>query len=154
MDDIFKIYVEQLRDGHEQKINELIPPDFLEIDDKELTFKKNVKLDGSAYLAEHELILHWDIETQALIPCSICNENVPIDIRISNFYYSEPLDNIKSGIFNFKDVLRETILLEVPAFAEHEGDCPKRNEIAKYLKVNEESEEEDGYHPFADLDLK
>lgn len=153
MDDIFKIYIEQLRDGHELEMNEIIPPDFLEVNEADLSFKKDVKLEGSAYIAEHELILHWNIHAEALIPCSICNEKVLIDIEILNFYYSEPVENIKSGIFNYKDVLRETILLEVPPFAEHEGNCPKRKEIAQYLKDNEDSEEE-GYKPFADLDLK
>ncbi len=156
MDDQFKIYIERLREGHEEKIHETLSPDFLEIQESDLTFKKPVELRGVAYLADHELILHWDIETEAIIPCAICNQAVPISIHIKNFYYSEPLAEIKSGIYNFKDLLRETILLEVPSFIECEkGNCPKRKEYAKYLKApSDPSDQEGDYHPFADLDWK
>ena len=157
MDDVFKIYVEQLRDGHEEKIHEKLDPSFLEIQEPDLAFDKPVQLDGVAYLAEHELVLHWDVKTEALVPCLICNEPVRIPIHIQNFYCSEPIVEIKTGIFNFKDLLRETILVEVPLFAEcSEGNCPKRQEYNKYLKEssNHSSDDEEGYQPFADLDWK
>lgn len=157
MDDIFKIYTEQLRGGHERQIHERLSPEFLDTQESELTFNKDVQLDGCAYLAEQELVIHWNIQAEALIPCSVCNEKVPIDIRIDNSYCSESLENIPSDVFNFKELLRETILLEVPAFTEcHGGNCPERKEIAKYLKdpSKEGDNQDEGYHPFADLDLK
>ncbi|WP_068470005.1 YceD family protein [Candidatus Protochlamydia phocaeensis] len=157
MDDAFKIYVDQLRDGQEKKIKESLSPDFLDVHETDLGFKKNVELEGVSYLADQELILHWNIQAEALIPCSICNEMVPVDIKIRDFYHSEPLADIKGAVFNFKDLLRETILLEIPAFAEcNQGNCPKRQEVAKYLKepTQDQSEDEEGYQPFADLDWK
>ena len=156
MDDVFKIYVEQLREGHEDKIHEKLRPDFLEVEDPELIFDQAVALDGVAYLAERELVIHWEIKTEAVVPCSICNEPVRVPIHILNFYYSEPLANIKSGVYNFKDLLRETILLEVPSFVECSTNCPKRKEFKKYMKEvsNHPADLEDGYQPFADLDWK
>ncbi len=157
MEDEFKIYIEQLRDGHDKHIDECLSPDFLEINESDLAFEKPIELKGSAYLAEDELIINWNIRTEAFVSCLICNEKVPVEIVIHNFYHSEPLENIKTGIYNFKELLRETILLEVPSFAEcNEGKCPRRQEVAKYLKdpVEEESNDEEGYHPFADLDWK
>jgi uncharacterized metal-binding protein YceD (DUF177 family) len=157
MDDEFKIYIEQLRDGRERDIDEKLSPSFLEIADSDLSFEKDVKVKGVAYLAEDDLIINWTIEAEALIACSICNEKVPVPVSIQNAYYNESLDNIKSGIFNFKDILRETILLEVPPFAEcNEGNCPKRQEIKKYLKQpsSNNPDQDEGYQPFADLDLK
>lgn len=157
MDDEFKIYVEQLRGGRERKINESLPSNFLDIQEEDLAFEKNVNLSGVAYVVENELILHWDVEGEALVACSICNEKVPVEFHIRDFYHSEPLSSIKSGIYNFKDLLRDTILLEIPPFAEcNEGQCPKRKEIKKYLKSSSEEElgQDEGYHPFADLDLK
>ena len=51
--------------------------------------------------------------------------------------------------------LREAVLLETPTFAECEGDCPRRKEIAKYLKKPEKTgpdgKDDEGYHPFADI---
>lgn len=157
MDDIFKIYIEQLRDGHEEKIHEKLDPSFLNIQEPDLAFDKPVELEGVAYLAEDELLFRWNIRTEALVPCSICNEWVRVPILIQDFYYSESINQIKSGIYNFKDLLRETVLLEVPGFIEcNEGNCSKRQDYRKYLKEpsNQLSDSEEGYHPFADLDWK
>lgn len=156
MDDSFKIYIEQLREGHEEKIHEKLDPSFIDIHEADLIFETPVELKGVAYLAEHELVLHWDIRTEVLIPCSICNELVKVPIQVQNFYYSEPTSEIKAGIYNFKNLLRETILLEVPAFTEcHGGNCPKRQEYQKYLKEpSNPLSQEEGYNPFVDLDWK
>ena len=111
---IFKIYADQLREGHEEKIHEKLPPDFMEIQEEGLVFDKPVELDGVAYLADRELVLHWEIKTEAVLLCSICNGPVRVPLHIMNFYYSESLAEIKTGVYNFKDLLRETILLEFP----------------------------------------
>ncbi len=156
MDDVFKIYVEQLREGHEEKIHEKLDPSFLDIHEKDLVFDQGIELEGVAYLAEQELVLHWKIQTEALMPCLICNEMIKVLIKIESFYHSEPTQKITSGIYNFKDLLRETILLEVPAFAEcHGGNCSKRQDYQKYLKNSSNSlPDEEGYQPFANLDWK
>lgn len=153
MEDVFKIYVEQLRKGNEEKIHETIHPSSLEIDESDLLFDKSIELKGVAYLAEQELVFHWDIHTEVLLPCSICNELVKTPINIENFYASEPVPEMKSGVYNFKNLLRETILLEIPFFVEcNEGNCLKRKEYGKYLKkTSASSTDEEGYHPFADL---
>lgn len=154
MDDTFKIFVDQLRDGHVQEMHERLDPSFLDVHEEDLEFKKSVLLDGEAYSADHELILHWNISAEALVSCSICNDKVPVKIEIENFYHSEPMDEIKSAVYNFKNLLRETILLEVPPFAEcQEGNCPQRREVEKYLKAPSEnkSDEDEGFRPFADL---
>ena len=153
MDDEFKIYIEQLREGSERKFEESLDPVFLDIHERDLVFNKPIGVEGVAYLAEDELVIHWDIETEARIPCRICNELAAVPIQINNFYHSEPLSEIKTGVYNSKELLRETVLLEVPTYAEcHEGRCPKRKEVDKYLK--ESSDQEEGYRPFADLDWK
>lgn len=157
MDDVFKIYVEQLRDGREEKVSEKLDPSFLDIDEPDLKFDKPVELQGVVYLADNELVLHWDIKTEALLSCLICNEPVRVPIHIQNFYYCESVQKIKTGIYNFKNLLRETILLELPGFAEcNEGNCPKRKEFKDYLKKPSDpmSDKEEGYKPFADLDWK
>jgi len=157
MEDQFKIYVEQLREGQETEINEVLAPDFLEINEPDLAFDQPISLEGVAYIADKELILNWNIRTEALVPCTICNEPVSTEIVIHNFYHSEAMEEIKTGIFNFKSLLRETILLEVPPFAEcNQGNCSARKEVAHYLKEPSEKEtvDKEGYQPFADLDWK
>lgn len=155
MDESFRVYVDQLRDGREIIINEVIDPAFLQVEDKELFFKKSVSVKGEAYLASSDLILHLNIKAEALIPCSICNEMVPIDINIKDLYLSEPLSEIKTGIFSFEELLRESIMIEVPLFTEcHEGHCPRRGELAKFMKENDgkDGKSEDTYHPFSDIE--
>lgn len=149
-DDSFKIYVERLRDGKQVQISEKFSPEFLDVNDEDLTFKKPVNVDGEAYIAGDSLILHLKIGTKGIVPCTICNKPVEVEIDLDDFYHAEPMSELKSGIFDFRDVLREAILLEVPAFTECKGNCPSRKELKKYLKKSEKSSEE-GYHPFADL---
>ncbi len=155
MDDCFKIYIEQLRDGQSEKICETFSAELLDVDEVELTFDTEVKVEGEAYLTEEMLLLHLTIHTSFLMPCAICNANVRRKIEIKGLYHPQPLAEIKSSVFNFKSLLRELILLEVPQFAECEGKCPKREEIAHYFKVKQEMGtaelEDDGYQPFANL---
>jgi uncharacterized metal-binding protein YceD (DUF177 family) len=157
MDEVFKIYVEQLREGRQRTFNEVLDPSFIEIKEDELAFNDPVELKGEAYLAEEELIIHWHVKTKALVPCSICNEKVVVPIEIANFYYSEPLADIKTAIYNFKDLLREIIVLEAPLFAEcNQGHCPKRVEYNQFLteSSSRDHEQDEGYQPFANFDWK
>lgn len=156
-DDRFRIYVEQLREGTTREIKERLSPDFLEIKEKELSFSRPVVVKGQAYLADEMLILHLDIEVIATIPCAICNDQADVDIAIKGFYHAVPLEEIKGAIYDFREILRETILLEVPILTEcHEGKCPQRKSLEKYFKKQSTPEskgDEDGYRPFASLDF-
>jgi uncharacterized metal-binding protein YceD (DUF177 family) len=153
--DRFRIYVEQLREGHTELISESFLPDFLEILERDMAFCDPVLIKGEAYLADEMLILHFDIKTSAIIPCSICNEPVKVETHIQEFYHAVPLHEIKTGIYNFKEILRETILLDTPLLAEcDQGKCPKRQELQKYFKKSSTGNEEEGYQPFAHLDNK
>jgi uncharacterized metal-binding protein YceD (DUF177 family) len=156
MEDEFKIYIDQLRHGQERLIEEKLESSFLDIHEDDLEFPNDVLVEGKAYLAEDELIIHWTITTEALVSCLICNQKVPVEVRVANNYQSIALSDIKGGIFSFKELLREVILLEVPAYVECEGRCPRRKEYSKYLQKpsTEQSQKEEGYRPFADLDWK
>ncbi len=155
MNEAFKIYIDQLRDGHSEKILEKLDPKFLDLHEEDLSFVDSVYIKGEAYLAEKDLVLHLDIETFASIPCSICNEEVKVAINLKNFYHSTPAAEITSGIFNFKETLRENILLMTPLFAEcNNGQCPERKELKKFFRDGESPDtnsEDKGYHPFAHL---
>lgn len=156
-DERFKIYVEQLRDGHTEELKERFESQFINIKERDLAFLDPVSVEGETYLAENSLIVHFDIQTVATIPCSICNEPVKVKIEKKDFYHAEPLEQIKSGIYDFQEILREDILLETPKFAEcNQGNCPHREEVKKFLKKSRSEEqkrsgEEDGYQPFANL---
>lgn len=153
--DTFKIFVEQLRDGHTEVLSGQLSPNFLEVKEEDLRFEDLIEVEGEAYLADNELIVHLNIKTLATLPCVICNQPVKVEEEIKNFYHAEPLENIKSGIYSLQGLIRESIVLDAPSFAECEGRCPQREDIAKYLKdpnKSIDSNSEDGYQPFADLD--
>ena len=158
MDELFKIYVEQLKSGTTEEISATFPCDFIEQKDEELAFDSPVVVTGQAYLADQELILHFDIHTSIEMPCSICNEPVRRPIEITNFYHAEELEKIKTGIFCYNEIVRDALLLEAPHFIECcNGKCPARKEYDRFFHqpAAEESPalEEGGYQPFKDLNL-
>lgn len=147
----FKIYIDRLRNGKAQVVNETVSPDFLEVEEEGLQFRKPIEVSGEAYIAEEELVLHLTIKAEALMPCAICNEMTPIEVFLDNFYEVVPLEDIKGAIFDMRSSLREEILLQIPHTIEcHMGKCPARKDYSHYLR-EEEAKETDGFHPFADL---
>jgi uncharacterized metal-binding protein YceD (DUF177 family) len=152
-DNLFCIYVERLRRGEIEKIDETFAPDFLEISEKELSFTYPVRVSGQVYIAEEMLILHFDIQTVATMPCAICNEPANVSIDVKGFYHAVPLDEIKGAIYDFREILRETILLELPILTECQGKCPQRTTLQNYFKKESSPETKEGYRPFEDFDF-
>jgi uncharacterized metal-binding protein YceD (DUF177 family) len=152
MDESFRIYIDRMREGQREEIEESVDSSFLQIDEEELRFDKPVDVTGEAYIATDHLVLHLHAETEALVPCAICNTWVPVNIVLNELYLTEPIADIRSGIYNFGDALREEILLAVPQFAEcNDGQCKNRKDIEKYLKKPTSKKEEEGYKPFENL---
>ncbi len=148
-----KIYIDRLKGGQTLKIDEAFSPDFLDIDEEDLLFEDTVCLKGEAYLADEHLIIHLHVETQAYLPCNICNDPVHIPIVIKNAYLSEPLEEIKGAIFDMTSEIRESILLQTPLFTEcHHGKCPERENLKKFLKRPQKESRNDIQYPFANLD--
>src|ERR1700722_6212838 len=134
MDDTFKIFVRRLKDGHYETIKESLSPEFLDIHEADLAFESPVICVGTATVADEMLLLQLAIETEATMRCAICNRDVQVKISITDFYVTKRLSEIKSGVFNYQEVLREGILLELPYSAEcNGGDCPERVSLAKYF---------------------
>ncbi len=151
----FKIYIDRLIDDQELTIEESIPSDFIDINEKEIKFVGEASLHGKAYLAGTYLILQLRIKTHVLIPCSICNRPVHTKILLTNFYHTESRDKIRNDTYDCTPKLREAILLELPSFTECDGhNCPNRNELDKYLAKDTigRTIEQSTQHPFANLD--
>lgn len=155
MDEAFKIYIDRLRGGEVERIEESVAPDFLEQNDSELAFDAPIEIQGEAYIAEQELVIHLDLTTTAKVPCSICSEKVEAPVEVNHFYHAEPLDQIKTAVFEMQELLREELLLAAPSIVECEGQCPKRKEIKQYLREDTEHRDHDdnGHRPFAGLNI-
>jgi len=149
-----KIYIDRLQGGQTLKIDETLPPSFLDVAEEDLLFEDPVRLEGEAYLANEHLIIHLNIETTATLPCSVCNDPVHIPIVIKNIYLTESLSKIKSATFDMSGEVRESILLQTPLFTEcHQGKCPERENLKQFLNPLPKKTNDDIAHfPFADLD--
>ncbi len=139
--------MESLSNGETQKISFQASPDFLDIQEKDLVFNAPVDIQGEVYLASQSLLLHLNAKTTAFMPCSVCNNPAPFPLVLENFYFTEEIENLPSP-FDFSEILREALLMELPFFVEcNQGNCPERATAKKYLK----EQQQEMYFPFSDL---
>lgn len=149
-----KIYIDRLKDGHTEKMSEVLSPDFLDVKEEELTFKDPVKVEAESYLADEYLMVQLSVETSACLPCTICNQPVSFPVSIKNLSITQPLNEVKGAIFDLEEGIREAVLLHPPLFTEcNQGKCPEREHIKKFLKADGTSSGpgEHNYLPFSDL---
>lgn len=139
------IYVDRLADGEVEKFEGTISSAFLGTDPG---FQDTVSLSGEAYVAQDHLILKLQAKTAAKLPCSICNELTEVPLELTDFYHAEPLESIGSS-FDFSNLLREDLLLQLPQFAECEGNCPEREKLKKFL--NKPATVDSSQFPFSSL---
>jgi uncharacterized metal-binding protein YceD (DUF177 family) len=134
MGDEFKIFVHRLKDGQKEIIEETLSPAFMDIHEKDLAFNVPVKIHGEAECADQALVLRLYVVTEATMPCAICNENIQVKLEIPDLCHTEEFGDIKGDVFDFKDILREAVLLELPSRAEcGNGNCPQREVLAKHF---------------------
>lgn len=155
--DASKIYIDRLKDGRIEKIAVSLPSVFLGIEEKELVFSKEAFVLGKAYLVEDNLVLRLSVRIEGMLPCLMCNEMSSFEVSIKERYFVQRLQDIKMSVFDFKKILREALLLEVPSTLECcGGSCPKRKRMLKYLKEKGEEgvcSKDFAYYPFNDLDF-
>jgi uncharacterized metal-binding protein YceD (DUF177 family) len=152
MQELFKIWVDRLREGSVQKIDGSFSPSFLEIEEKDLQLRTPVEVLGKAYLAEDHLVIQINAKTKAHVPCAICNEMMEMELKVDNFYQALGVDEIPGGSFDFSAPLREALLIELPHYFECcEGNCPERKTLAPYLRSAPKTDEKNTNFPFADL---
>jgi uncharacterized metal-binding protein YceD (DUF177 family) len=151
----FEIYLDRLKNEEVYLIEEESSPAFLDIEEETLKFTAPVVIKGKAYLTSDHLILKFAISTKAMLPCLICNELFSTPIIIDDFTHAEALEEIGNHIFNFTELLRETILLEIPSFIEcNDGTCPQRASVAKYLKSAQPAKDKTQvYYPFDNFSM-
>lgn len=88
---------------------------------------------GEAYLAGDHFILSLGIKLDVSVPCIICNAWTPYPIYIKNFLHTESLEKIKNGLYDYSDIVRDAISLEIPAYFECNKNCPERIHLDSYL---------------------
>ena len=126
-----------------------------ELDASVLGLKKDDALSGNilynlkAYLADEHLVLNFDASCQLKLPCTVCNEFTSYNIDLKKQSALEPLNEVKKGVYDASQCIRDAILLQVPPYYECQGNCPERESIKKYLKAAHTDNE--SYNPFQNL---
>jgi uncharacterized metal-binding protein YceD (DUF177 family) len=145
-----KVFTDRLKDEEVQAISETIPSSLLQAEENELHFDDSVSINGKAYLASDHLVIDLKISATAKMPCIVCNEEAPFSMQIQDFTHTVALEEIPSAVYDYTEEVRSAILLKIPQFFEcHEGKCPTRGEVKKYLK----EPGCDTHSPFSDLNL-
>ncbi len=157
MDDSHLIYVDRLTDERIEKINCQLTPEFIDVQEKDLSYPDPVQAQGEAYVASDHLVVHLDVSTTALLPCKTCNEPLKKNVSLHHVYHTIPLSDLKHAIFDIRDILRENILIESPQFAEcDDNNCPHRVQFSEFLQkgdtVTKVDTDEHSNFPFAHLD--
>lgn len=146
----FVILIDRLKGQANHKIDLKVEPAFLGPEEDELKFSHPVTVKGEAYMTDAHLILHLNAATVIQMPCSVCNEMIDVDLKIDNFYHTEPVEDIKGAIFDFREALREALLIELPRTVEcNGGKCSERESIKPFMKPEDK---ERTHFPFADMD--
>ena len=141
------IYVDRLKEGQEELFEGTMSTSFLGTDPH---FQETVFLSAKACVTGDLLILKLEANTTAFLPCSICNEQVPVPLELADIYHDKDLKEIPS-VFDFSDLLREDLLLQLPQFTECKGNCPERQSIKNYLKQSPEQDTSSVQFPFSNL---
>jgi hypothetical protein len=133
------IYLDRLKSGKVQKFDDHIDQDFLHSENDWLTFLSKVYITGRAYLADDYLILNLTLAVDYLMPCKICNVEETQSLIIPEFYHSLSCENLKSAQYCPLEVIRETILADIPTVFEcNGGNCKERASLKQYLKNGED----------------
>jgi len=129
-----------------EEIDLTVSPDFIGVNEADLSFNTPVFIEGEASIMDDLFILKLSVKTKVSMPCSVCNKNTVFPIEIKEFYHTIPVAELPPSQFDYSELLREEILLLIPQFAEcNQGKCPERATLPKITK------DPSNHFPFADL---
>ncbi|MCB1136894.1 MAG: hypothetical protein KDK78_11550 [Chlamydiia bacterium] len=149
-----KVFISDLEAGSVAHIDAVIDPSFMELQEEDLAFRAAVRVAGDVYLAGDELIIRLSADTEASMPCKVCNGEAIVPVHVEQLYLTQPKSDIVNGQLDCTDYVRESLMLELPAFAEcRGGQCPQRSQLEEYL-AKPDGEKTDMRSPFADLVLE
>lgn len=151
MPEPLKIFTEQLRDERHEKIQATLPPEFLELSEKEVSACSPVVIEGEAYALDELLMVEVAVRAEIEMVCSVCNRPVRVTLENKNILISIPFSELPSSVFDCSTLIREEIVMLIPQFIEckQEG-CPERQVLKQYLKSEKKHEAQN--FPFAGLD--
>jgi len=131
---LLPLYIDRLRDGRIENIEQELDPKQLDIIDDEIDCVKPIATSIKAYLADDFLIICLSLSAELLLHCRICNEQFAFPLTLSHIDQEIPLDEIHDAVFDVASMIREILLVEVPAYPQCGGKvCCNRDSIKKYF---------------------
>ena len=143
MDSELVIYIDRLHQGKKYELNIVVDSSFMEIEEGFLVIGDKITIVGSCYLVEQEVHLCFTIKAPYKVPCKICNEWVAEELYIEQLHHQMPLTDIQGPSFDFSQIIREALLIEVSNFSEcnhQQGKCKYREEVKHYFSSSNDSE--------------
>lgn len=129
------VYIDRLREGQNEPVDEIVEPQRLELSDDEISVTKPFKVTGEVYVVEEYLVVSLTIIGQLSLICRLCNEPFVFPISIKKAQEEISLDEIKDACYDLLPLIRELVLLEIPLYPQCSGSsCGNREKIEKFLK--------------------
>lgn len=137
--DGFKFYVYRLKLPGEKEIASfsLEPEKFRDKGEEEI-FPSVVKVEGSLERIDYE---HWmlilNMSTHMGARCCVCDKKFLRFVELFDIHHPLHRDDVKSGIFDCRELIRQEFLLESDCFWEcAETGCSEKEEVVRFLKKN------------------
>jgi uncharacterized metal-binding protein YceD (DUF177 family) len=131
--DSIKIFIDRLKVEGDFKEKGTLNPSILELDPKDAV-ASDISFDLTAYLVEEQLIITFSASCNISMPCKICNEFSDEKISITKSTQDIELSDVKKGVYDASNLIRENILLQIPPFHECNGNCKERSNLTNYFK--------------------
>ena len=149
------IRIEGSTDGEETLFEEQLALDFLDLPEgDELVPSSKVEVRGKAYRTGEWIVVEGKVETSMSLPCAICNERTEFPIGPFAWEIDVSATNVKNGMLDLTEELREAILLEVPYLVKCGGEvCRNESSVRQYLVSDEHrtDENDERHQPFRSL---
>jgi len=131
---MFLLNIHTLSENHPIIINKSFDPSFIDLDEKEIKFEDPIEIKGKIYLASDDIIINVSSRTYVKLPCSICNEPIKYLLVNKNYMHNQPLKTLNDSIYDYTEIIRQAVILELPAKVECNNNCSERENIAPFLK--------------------
>ncbi len=84
------------------------------------------------------------------MPCAVCNQMIEVPLK-TDFYHTEPVEEIPSAIYDYSEALRESILIELPKPL-NVKEIVRQEKLCALFCAQRKRSEKTTYFPFADME--
>ena len=149
------IRIDGSADGEPTLFEEQLDPAFLDLlKGDELVPSSEVQVRGTAYRTGEWVVVEGEVETTMSMPCAMCNEQTVFSVGPLSWKADSPVTDVKNGMLDLTETLREAVLLEVPYVVKCGGKvCRNEQTVRQYLVSDEHriDESDEGNQPFRSL---